>query len=108
MSELTVKFTDDNFEEEVLKAGEPVLVDFWATWCGPCKMVAPTIEALAEEYQGRVKVGKLSTEENQKVPADLGVQAIPTVILFKDGKEVDRVMGAAPKEAFVELIKKGL
>ena len=108
MSELMAKFTDGNFEEEVLKAGGPVVVDFWATWCGPCKMIAPTLEALAEEYKGKVKIGKLSTEENQKVPADLGVQAIPTVVLFKDGKEVDRVTGAAPKETFVELIKKGL
>ena len=108
MSEHTVKFTDDNFEQEVLKAEGLVVVDFWATWCGPCKMIAPILEALAEDYQGKVKIGKLSTEENQKVPTDLGVQAIPTVILFKDGKEVDRVMGAAPKEAFIKLIKKGL
>jgi thioredoxin 1 len=104
---VTKVFTDGNFEAEVLQAKEPVLVDFWASWCGPCKMLAPTIEALASEYEGKVKVGKLSTEENMKVPAELGVQAIPTVVLFKGGKEVDRVVGAVPKDQLVKLLEKG-
>lgn len=97
-------FTDDNFETEVIQSSEPVLVDFWAPWCGPCKMIAPTIEELAEEYSGKVRIGKLNTDENPQVAGGQQVSAIPTVMLFKDGKVVERFVGVNPKEKFAEAI----
>src|SRR5690242_21615535 len=96
-SENVKEFTDQNFETEVLKASELVLVDFWAEWCGPCRMLAPVIDALADEYQGRLKVYKMDVDANEEVPARYQIRGIPTVMLFKDGQVVERLVGAQPK-----------
>ncbi len=90
---------DDNFEEVVIKSEIPVLVDFWAPWCGPCRMVAPTIEELAKDYAGRVLVAKVNTDENREWAGRLNVRNIPSLVFFKNGAEVDRVVGALPKKA---------
>ena len=92
-----ITFTDDNFETEVLKSDKPVLVDFWAVWCGPCKMIAPIVEELAGEYEGKAKVGKLDVDNNQESAIKYGVRSIPTVLIFKGGKVVDTIIGAVPK-----------
>jgi thioredoxin 1 len=97
MSDNIVMLTDGNFQAEVLDSSLPVLVDFWAPWCGPCRMVGPIVEELAKEYQGRIKVGKLNTDENYEVPGMFGIQGIPTLLLFKDGKLAGRQVGALPK-----------
>jgi len=94
------ELTDDNFEAEVLQADTPVLVDFWAEWCMPCRMLAPTISELAADYEGRVKVGKLDTDANREVAAKFGIQAIPTVILFKGGEVVKKFVGVSPKKEY--------
>lgn len=107
-SEKVNTFGDDNFESEVLQSGIPVLVDFWATWCAPCKAIAPVIDTIAEEYDGKVKVGKVNVDDNPGTPGKYGVRGIPTVILFKDGKVVDQVVGAVPKAQLEALIKKAL
>jgi thioredoxin 1 len=87
------EFTDANWKSEVLDSSIPVVIDFWAPWCGPCRNLAPTIEKLAGEFEGKVKVGKMNTDENQDIPPSLGISAIPTVLVFKGGKEVDRLVG---------------
>ncbi|BCG45648.1 Thioredoxin [Citrifermentans bremense] len=107
-SENVHTFTDDNFEKEVLQSDIPVLVDFWATWCAPCKAIAPLIDTVASEYEGRVKVGKVNVDDNPATPGKYGVRGIPTVILLKDGKVVDQVVGAIPKAQLEALIKKAL
>ncbi len=94
MSEFVAAVTDENWETEVLGSDQPVLVDFWAAWCGPCRMLAPTVEAVAEKYQGKAKVVKLNVDENVESPAKYGIRGIPTLILFKGGQEVDRHVGA--------------
>lgn len=99
------EFTDSNFEQEALKSNIPVVVDFWAAWCGPCKMIAPIIEELANEYNGKIKIGKLDVDANQQTAIRYGVRSIPTVIFLKSGKEVDKIIGAANKSAFDEKIK---
>jgi thioredoxin 1 len=96
--------TDATFEAEVLQATEPTLVDFWAAWCGPCRMVAPAVEAIAEEYDGQLRVAKMDVDANPETPRGLGIMGIPTLILFKDGAEVIRIVGYRPKEALVEEI----
>ncbi len=90
--------TDQEFEEQVLKADVPVLVDFWAGWCAPCKMIAPIVEELAEEYDGKVRFAKVDVDSNPQAPTNYGVRSIPTLLIFKDGKPVDQVVGAVPKE----------
>jgi len=94
------EFTDANWKSEVLDSPIPVVVDFWAPWCSPCRMLAPTIEKLAGEYEGKVKVGKFNTDENQETPGSLRISAIPTVLVFKDGREVDRLVGVNPETKF--------
>ncbi|MBD3281481.1 thioredoxin [Candidatus Uhrbacteria bacterium] len=91
-------FTDDNFEQEALKAGEPVLVDFWAPWCGPCQMMAPVVDELAAEYEGKVKIGKLNVDENQVIAGKYGIMSIPTMLLFKDGAVAEQFVGGMSKE----------
>jgi thioredoxin 1 len=107
-SEKVLTFTDDNFDAEVLQSDVPVLVDFWATWCAPCKAIAPLIETIAEEYEGKIKVGKVNVDDNPATPGKYGVRGIPTVILLKDGKVVDQVVGAVPKAQLEALLKKAL
>lgn len=96
--------TDENFNKEILESNLPVLVDFWASWCGPCQMVGPIIEELAKEFEGKVKIGKVNVDENPKIAAKYGIMSIPTVILFKQGKEVGRKIGVEGKEGYIKLI----
>ncbi|QDT36497.1 thioredoxin [Stratiformator vulcanicus] len=104
MAENVMEFTDSNFESDVLSAGEPVLVDFWAPWCGPCRMLAPTVEQIADEYSGRVRVGKVNTDENPAVASKHNISSIPTVMLFKGGEVVETSIGVAPKEKLSTMI----
>jgi thioredoxin 1 len=101
-------FTDDNFQTEVLSSDKPVLVDFWAEWCGPCKIIAPVVEELAKEFDGTLKVGKVDVDSNQKVSMQFGIRSIPTLLIFKGGKVVDQVIGAVPKRALADKISKHL
>jgi len=107
-SDKVVQLTDDTFEKDVLKSSTPVLVDFWASWCAPCKAISPVVDGLADEYEGQVKVAKLNVDENPATPGQYGVRGIPTLILFKDGQVVDQVVGAVPKNQLEGLIKKAL
>jgi len=100
------RFSDANFNEEVLKAESPVLVDFYADWCGPCRLVSPIVDELAKTYEGKIIVGKVDVDANSKVAGDYGVMSIPTVILFEKGKEVARQVGFGGKDAYVQMIEK--
>lgn len=100
-----IEITDADFQQVVLDSALPVLVDLWAAWCGPCRMVTPVVEQLADDYAGRLKVGKLDVDSNPTTPGQYGVQGIPTVILFKGGEEVARLVGARPKAQFVSMIE---
>jgi thioredoxin 1 len=104
----TVAVTDETFEADVLKADGPVLVDFWAEWCGPCKMIAPALEEIGAEYAGRVTVAKVNIDENPETPNNYGVRGIPTLILFKDGKPLATKVGAAPKSQLKEWVASSL
>jgi thioredoxin 1 len=97
--------TDQDFEAEVIKSSTPVLVDFWAEWCGPCRMIAPAVDQISAEYAGRLKVVKMNVDENPEIPIRFGIQGIPTLLLFKDGQVVEKIVGAAPKPALVARIK---
>ena len=107
-SENVKNLTDASFEAEVLKSSEPVLVDFWATWCGPCRAVAPVVEALAKDYAGKVKVGKMDVDSNPQIATKYGVMSIPTLLMFKDGKVVQQIVGAVPRPKLEDMIKKAL
>ncbi len=101
-----IEVTDEEFDQEVLKADLPVLVDFWAEWCAPCKIIGPMVEELAEEYDGRVKFVKLDTEENFDVPDRYGIRNLPTLLLFKGGQKVDQIFGARPKAEMKRFLEK--
>ena len=97
MGKNTVEFNDDNFQAEVLDSASPVLVDFWAPWCGPCRQIAPLIDQLADEHSGKVKIGKLNIDDNPSVTGQYGIQSIPTLLLFKNGDVAERFVGMPPK-----------
>ena len=101
---MALQITDANFAE-TLNEGKPMVLDFWAEWCGPCRMVSPIIDELANEYAGRVNIGKMNVDENDDVVAQFGIRNIPTVLFFKDGQMVDKIVGAMPKDKFVEKIE---
>jgi thioredoxin 1 len=103
---MALEFTDANFDELVIKSGKPVIVDLWAEWCGPCRMLTPIVEEMAKDYEGRAVVGKLNVDENPEVTAKYGVRNIPTVLFFKGGEVADKQVGAVPKSALVGKLEK--
>lgn len=105
---MEIELNEKNFKEEVLDSKLPVLVDFWAEWCVPCQMIAPVVKKLSEEYEGKLKVCKLNVDDNPGIAAKYGIMSIPTLILFKDGKIIDQIVGALPEEVIEERIKKNL
>ncbi|HXX24147.1 MAG TPA: thioredoxin [Terriglobia bacterium] len=104
----TLEFSEQNFEQEVLKSDKPVLVDFWATWCAPCRMMAPALDAIAEAYAGRAKVGKLNVDENLSLTSQYKIRGVPTLLLFKGGQIQEQIAGAASKEAISKMLEKHL
>ena len=108
MSSSATPVTDESFEKDVLGSAVPVLVDFWAPWCGPCRMVAPVVDEIAEQYEGQIKVVKLNTDENPSVASQYGIRSIPTLMIFKDGQRVDMVVGAVPKTTLATTLEKYL
>lgn len=99
-----VEITDQNFEKEVISSSTPVLIDFWADWCGPCKMIAPAVEEIANEYEGKLKVGKLDVDSNPNVASKFGIRSIPTLLIVDKGKVVDQIIGAVPKHVIKDKI----
>jgi thioredoxin 1 len=108
MSEFVSEVTDQSFEQDVLKSEQPVLVDFWAEWCHPCKMLAPTVEKVAQEYEGKAKVVKLNVDDSNQVAQRYGIKGIPTLILFKGGAEADRVVGVTTRDNIARMIDRAL
>jgi thioredoxin 1 len=100
-----IEVTDSTFEQEVLRSTQPVLVDFWAVWCGPCRAVAPVVEEIAGDFEGKLKVMKLDVDDNPRTAQAYGVQSIPTLLVFKDGKPAERIIGAVPKKAIVDKLQ---
>lgn len=107
-SDKILTVSNDNFDQQIKQSDLPVMVDFWAEWCGPCRMVAPALEQLAEEMDGQVRIAKLNVDDNQEIAIQYGVQSIPTFILFKGGEVADRMMGAVPKAAFENFLQRNL
>ena len=103
-----IEVTDANFQKEVLESQTPVLVDFWAEWCGPCKMIAPVVEQLAKDFDGKLKVGKVDVDSNQQTSMAFGIRSIPTLLIFKNGKVVEQIVGAVPKQALADKVTKHL
>ena len=103
-----IELTDSNFEKEVLKSSLPVLIDFWAIWCGPCRVVSPIVEELASEYDGKLKVGKVDVDANPQTSMQYGIRSIPTLLLFKNGEVVEQIIGAVPKRAIVDKLSRHL
>ncbi|MFQ6002889.1 MAG: thioredoxin [Candidatus Zixiibacteriota bacterium] len=101
-----VELNDGNFESQVLKSDLPVLIDFWAPWCGPCRMVGPIVEEIAKDYEGKLKVGKLNVDESSQTASKYGIMSIPSLLFFKGGKVIDQIVGAVPKKQFIEKIDK--
>ena len=101
---LTVEVTDANFQQEVMKSETPVLIDFWAAWCGPCKMIGPVVEEIAKEYEGKLKVGKVDVDNNPEISVQFGIRSIPTLMVFKGGKVVEQIIGAVPKKNLMEKV----
>lgn len=101
-----LEFTESNFDTEVLNSETPVLVDFWANWCGPCKMIAPIVEEIAKELGAKLKVGKVDVDSNQQIAMRYGIRSIPTLLIFKEGKVVDQIIGAAPKQTILDKLSK--
>ena len=99
---MAVEITDQSFQEAVLNSDKPVLVDFWAAWCGPCRMLGPIIEEIANDFEGKAIVGKVDVDNNQQISVDYGIRNIPTVLIFKNGEVVDKIVGVAPKEVIAE------
>ena len=99
---------DATFDKEVLKSDVPVLVDFWAVWCGPCKAIAPAVDELAKQYKGRVKIAKMDVDEHQQVPQQYGIRSIPTLLIFKGGRVIDTIVGAVPKSKLEDSLKKAI
>ena len=100
-----IQITDSNFEQEVEKSDIPVLIDFWAVWCGPCKMIAPIVEELAVEFEGKAKIGKVDVDNNPGISSKFGIRSIPTLLIFKGGKKVDEIVGAVPKPMILSKLK---
>ena len=105
MAGKTVEVTDGNFQNVIMEAGKPALVDFWAVWCGPCRAVAPVVEEIAEEYDGRAVVGKVDVDQNKEVATQLGIQAIPTLLIVKNGQEAERIVGRTDKASLASKLE---
>ncbi len=108
MADNVINVGDGDFKKQVLESDEPVLVDFWATWCAPCRAIAPSVSALAEQYKGKVKVAKVDVDSNQNTAEQFGIRSIPTLLVFKKGKVVEQIVGAAPKAKIEDAMKKAL
>lgn len=108
MSEKILSVKDEDFEKEILKSLKPCLVDFWAEWCGPCRAISPLVNELAEKYSDKIKFAKMNVDENPKIPSQYGIRSIPSLLLFKDGKVIDQIVGAVPKTQIEALLQKSL